>query len=211
MSSHDDKVPEELVAYGKAEGLICKRCGSGIALCKCPDAEWLAAIESKPVKSCGRLDMHTYLPEPATVGRVTSDRVRYVYFEDDTESVVLGDSADHVAFRAFDYERLRRENERTSCAFAKLAEENEKLKEKLGTALDAALWKPPVELVEARASIDKLVVSNEKLRAALREAVDVTELGRQVHEADPNRARVAHDLALLEELRIANGQEIEAP
>lgn len=50
--------------------------------------------------------MSTYLPEPVTVGRVTSDRVRYVYFEDGTEVIVLGLYADDVAFRAADYDAV---------------------------------------------------------------------------------------------------------
>lgn len=32
----EDKVPEELVAWGKAHGLVCQTCGYGKNLCKCP-------------------------------------------------------------------------------------------------------------------------------------------------------------------------------
>lgn len=71
-------------------------------------SQWREAVAARPVKSCGRLDMHTYLPEPVTVGRVTSDRVRYVYFEDGTEVVVLGDYADDVAFHAADWKEQPR-------------------------------------------------------------------------------------------------------
>lgn len=66
-------------------------------------ALWREQIAAKPIKSCGRLDMHTYLPSPARVGRVKSDVVRYVYFEDGSECIVLGQLADCVAFRAADY------------------------------------------------------------------------------------------------------------
>ena len=65
--------------------------------------EWREQMREYPVKSCGRLDMATYMPDEVTVGRVTSDRVRYVYFEDGSEVICLGQLCDHVAFRAADY------------------------------------------------------------------------------------------------------------
>lgn len=65
--------------------------------------QWVESCKETPIRSCGRLDMHTYLPDEVTVGRVTSDRIRYVYFEDGTEVVVLGKYADQVAFRAADW------------------------------------------------------------------------------------------------------------
>ncbi len=65
--------------------------------------QWRKQMHDKPIKSCGRLDLCTYLPEPAKVGRVKSDCVRYVYFEDGSECVVLGDGCDFVAYRAADW------------------------------------------------------------------------------------------------------------
>ena len=65
--------------------------------------DWRKKVQDYPIKSCGRLDMSTYLPEEVTLGRVASDRVRYVYFEDGTECIVLGKYCDQVAFRAADW------------------------------------------------------------------------------------------------------------
>ncbi len=74
--------------------------------------KWDQGIIDLPIKSCGRLDAHTYLPEPTTVGRVTSDRVRYVYFEDGTEVIVLGAYCDEVAYAATQYSRqIQQENQ----------------------------------------------------------------------------------------------------
>ncbi len=67
--------------------------------------KWRDHIEDAPIKSCGRLDLSTELLEAVTVGRVTSDRIRYVYFEDGEECVVLGEHCDFVAFKAADYHR----------------------------------------------------------------------------------------------------------
>lgn len=66
--------------------------------------QWRGKMPDAPIKSCGRLDMATYMPDEVTVGRVTSDRVRYVYFEDGSECIVLGKLCDYVAFRAADYD-----------------------------------------------------------------------------------------------------------
>lgn len=35
MSIDDEKVPPELVEWGKEQGLICRECGYGVRLCKC--------------------------------------------------------------------------------------------------------------------------------------------------------------------------------
>ena len=34
-----ERIPQALVDYGKAEGLICEACGFGQSLCKCRPAE----------------------------------------------------------------------------------------------------------------------------------------------------------------------------
>lgn len=70
------------------------------------EQEWRDSIEKYPIKSCGRLDMQTSMPSEVTVGRVTSDRVRYVYFEDGSEVICLGKLCDYVAFKAADYTRV---------------------------------------------------------------------------------------------------------
>ena len=70
------------------------------------NAKWRKQMASAPIKSCGRLDMSTSLPDEETLGRVTSDRVRYVYFEDGSECIVLGKFCDFVAFQAADHARL---------------------------------------------------------------------------------------------------------
>lgn len=72
-----------------------------------PDPQWDAQMEAQPIKSCGRLDMSTYMPTEETLGRVTSDRVRYVYFEDAPEAIVLGTMCDHVAYRAAAWQHER--------------------------------------------------------------------------------------------------------
>ena len=74
------------------------------------DAKWNEQIQQYPIKSCGRLDMATYLPGDVEVGRVTSDRIRYVYFEDGTEVVCIGSLCDHVAYRASTHAELEAEN-----------------------------------------------------------------------------------------------------
>ncbi len=71
------------------------------------DARYEAALDKLPTWKCGRLDMNTYLPKPAQVGRVESDIVRYIYFEDDAEVVVLGQRADEMAYAAAHYRRLK--------------------------------------------------------------------------------------------------------
>lgn len=71
--------------------------------------QWRAKMGNAPIQSCGRLDMRTWLPEPVRVGRVESDAIRYVYFEDGAEVVVLGDRADFVAFSAADHAALMAE------------------------------------------------------------------------------------------------------
>lgn len=71
-----------------------------------PEA-WREQIAARPPASCGRLDMHTYLAEPAVAGRITNDRVRYVYFDDEQEVIVVGNYADAVAFCAADWKVQR--------------------------------------------------------------------------------------------------------
>lgn len=71
------------------------------------DEKWEAALSKLPPWKCGRIDMHTYLIEPVTVGRVTSDIVRYIYFEDGQEVIVLGQRADEVAYAASKYRALK--------------------------------------------------------------------------------------------------------
>lgn len=96
--------------------------------------QWLEACDALPIKSCGRLDMATWLVEPVTVGRVTSESVRYVYFDDGAEVVVLGTRCDEVAFCAAEYTRLR-------ALTRELQAENERLRrhaEELQVALDEA-------------------------------------------------------------------------
>lgn len=65
--------------------------------------KWREQMKDAPIKSCGRLDGATYLCSAVTVGRVESDVVRYVYFEDGREVICVGELADFVAFRAADY------------------------------------------------------------------------------------------------------------
>ena len=65
--------------------------------------KWREQMKDAPIKSCGRLDGATYLCSEVTVGRVESDVVRYVYFEDGREVICVGELADFVAFRAADY------------------------------------------------------------------------------------------------------------
>lgn len=89
-------------------------------------AEWRSQMPEKPIDSCGRLDMGTHLCEPATVGRVTSDRVRYVYFADGKECIVLGEWCDFVAFRAADYDTIVSDNERLRADIARLVAEVER-------------------------------------------------------------------------------------
>ena len=72
---------------------------------------WEAALKAMPIKSCGRLDLHTFLVDTATVGRVSSDRVRYVYFEDGSECVVLGGNCDLVAYASANYKPTELTNE----------------------------------------------------------------------------------------------------
>jgi hypothetical protein len=76
------------------------------------EQRYAAALAKLPPWRCGRLDLNTYLPEPATVGRVTSDVVRYVYFEDGQEVVVLGQRADEIAYAASKYRELLAESGR---------------------------------------------------------------------------------------------------
>jgi hypothetical protein len=71
------------------------------------NTKWREAMASQPIESCGRLDMETFLPDPVKVGRVESDRIRYVYFADKSECVVVGNLCDFVAFRAADYDSLK--------------------------------------------------------------------------------------------------------
>jgi hypothetical protein len=67
---------------------------------------WREAIRKPPpIKHCGRLDLSTTLADPIIAGRVESDVIRYVYFTDGEEVICVGDLADHVAFRAADYDR----------------------------------------------------------------------------------------------------------
>lgn len=82
--------------------------------------EWRAQLAEAPIKHCGRLDMATYMPDEVSVGRVTSDRVRYVYFEDGSEVICLGNFCDHVAFRAADYDSRDAEIARLRSALAKI-------------------------------------------------------------------------------------------
>lgn len=70
------------------------------------EEKYIAAMKKLPPFKCGRLDMNTYMSEPVTVGRVTSDIVRYVYFEDGQEVIVLGQRADEVAYAASKYQAL---------------------------------------------------------------------------------------------------------
>lgn len=81
---------------------------------------WRAALAEFPVESCGRLDMSTTMSEPVIVGRVESDVVRYVYFKDGRECIVLGPLADHVAFRAADYDALATEKRERESKAAEL-------------------------------------------------------------------------------------------
>lgn len=68
------------------------------------DDEWEAAIRKMPPTRCGRLDMATSLMEVVEVGRVVSDRVKYVYVDgDEDETVVVGQRADEVAYAAACY------------------------------------------------------------------------------------------------------------
>lgn len=70
------------------------------------EEKYVAALAELPPWKCGRIDLNTYLPEPATVGRVTSDIVRYIYFEDGQEVIVLGQRADEIAYAASKYRSL---------------------------------------------------------------------------------------------------------
>jgi len=72
------------------------------------DRLWDEQCAAAPIRSCGRLDMSTYTPTEETLGRVASDRVRYVYFEDGSECIVLGTMCDHVAYRAARWEHEKR-------------------------------------------------------------------------------------------------------
>lgn len=67
------------------------------------DEKWEQSLLGLPIESCGRLDMHSFLPDPQTVGRVTSDQVRYVYFENGEEVIVIGKNCDEVAYAAMRY------------------------------------------------------------------------------------------------------------
>lgn len=103
-------------------------------------AKWRSQMPEKPIDSCGRLDMDTHLCEPATVGRVTSDRVRYVYFADGEECIVLGEWCDFVAFRAADYDTIVSDNERLRVDIERLADELERhrMTEEERVAMEAA-------------------------------------------------------------------------
>jgi hypothetical protein len=68
---------------------------------------YLAAMAKLPPFHSGRLAMNTWLPEPVRVGRVESDIVRYIYFEDSQEVIVLGQRADEIAFAASEYVPLK--------------------------------------------------------------------------------------------------------
>lgn len=71
------------------------------------EPKYVEALEKLPRFKCGRLDLNTYLAEPVKVGRVESDVVRYIYFDDGAEVLVLGQRADEIAFAAAQYHELR--------------------------------------------------------------------------------------------------------
>jgi hypothetical protein len=73
------------------------------------EQKYITALDKLRFK-CGRLDMNTWLTEEVEVGRVRSDVVRYVYFEDSKEVIVLGQRADEIAYAASKYHDLRAQN-----------------------------------------------------------------------------------------------------
>lgn len=99
--------------------------------------QWRDAMPSQPIKSCGRLDMATYLPDPVTVGRMESDRIRYVYFADESECVVVGGLCDFVAFRAADYDKLAAQLAAVTAQRDELLRAAKAVQELLGDDLDA--------------------------------------------------------------------------
>lgn len=105
--------------------------------------KWREAMRRTEIRSCGRLDMATYMPENETLGRVTSDRVRYVYFEDGSECIVLGKFCDHVAFRAADYDariaQLEAELQEQRVRAVELRAERESIRVELGGLADSKL------------------------------------------------------------------------
>ena len=72
------------------------------------ERRYVEVLAKLPDWKCGRLDINTYLPEAVRVGRVESDIVRYIYFEDGQEVVVIGKRADEMAFAASQYRNLLR-------------------------------------------------------------------------------------------------------
>lgn len=70
------------------------------------DAKYVASLAKLPPWKCGRIDLNTSLTEPVRVGRVESDVVRYIYFDDGEEVIVLGQRADEMAYAASRYRAL---------------------------------------------------------------------------------------------------------
>ena len=99
--------------------------------------KWREQMKDAPIKSCGRLDGATYLCSEVTVGRVESDVVRYVYFEDGREVICVGELADFVAFRAADYfdaieDAVTAERDRIAREIEALHKENSELRGEVG-------------------------------------------------------------------------------
>ena len=124
-------------------------------------ALWREQIAAKPIKSCGHLGMHTYLPSPARVGRVESDVVRYVYFEDASECIVLGQLSDYVAFRAADYGAVAAERDAARAELAAMRADR-----------DAALLILPASCGSLADAADTLRQEHDALLAAVMDATD---------------------------------------
>lgn len=119
---------------------------------------WAKKTHDLEVTHCGRLDLSTSMPDEVSLGRVTSDRVRYVYFGDGSECIVLGKFCDHVAFRAWEYQRLlARVNELSA-----LCEDAHAVIDDLLPGAQHIALKDVAKVNETMVSLSKIVVDRRK-------------------------------------------------
>lgn len=109
--------------------------------------KYLEAIDKLPPWNCGRIDMDTYIPTPVEVGRVKSDQVRYIYFDDKVECVVVGPRCDHMAFAAGEYRTMQATITALRAEVERLTESLRELQERYDKAAAHAMFMDDMEKV----------------------------------------------------------------
>lgn len=137
------------------------------------EQKYADSLNEMPRFKCGRLDMNTYLPDPVRVGRVESDVVRYIYFDDGEEVIVLGQRADEVAFAAAQYHALTARADRAETRVVEIEAERAETEARLSSAEAEVerLRKRNGELVDYLSEMDSVTgypLTQDEMQAAAR-------------------------------------------